>query len=218
VGGHVAVKVCGITSLSDGLLAAGSGADAVGFVLWPGSPRAVELGLASEIAEALPAFVTRVGVFVDAPRQTLVASADRAKLDVIQLHGDEPPELAGDLPRRVLKAFRVGDGFRVAALEPWLARGAAILLDTAVPGGLPGGTGQRFDWSVAREVRSLAPQLVLAGGLDALNVGGAIAAVQPDGVDVSSSLEASPGRKAPESVRAFIAAVRQAEGASERLA
>lgn len=203
---RVRVKVCGITSSDDAGAALAAGADALGFVLWPGSPRAVDLERARGIARSLPPFVLRVGVFVDASREELERSADFVGLDVLQLHGDEPPELVAALPRRTLKAVRVGPGFEPQHALRYLGAASGLLLDTRSDAA-PGGSGRRFDWSLARAVRAAAPFLVLAGGLDAGNVAEAIAAVRPDAVDVSSGVEAVPGRKDASKLRAFVAAV-----------
>ena len=208
---HVSVKVCGITSVEDGVMAAGAGADAVGLIFWPKSPRAVDLERARAIAAALPPFVLRVGVFVDATREEIVRAVEAVGLDVLQLHGEEPPESLSGLPRRALKAVRVGPGFKAADALRYQGLAAGILLDTRLPaGGPPGGTGRTFAWSAARAVRERAAWLVLAGGLDADNVGAAIAEVHPDAVDVSSGVESAPGRKDGAKVRAFIDAVRKA--------
>jgi indole-3-glycerol phosphate synthase / phosphoribosylanthranilate isomerase len=208
---RVAVKVCGITSVEDGLMAAAAGADAIGLVFWPRSPRAVDLERARAIAAALPPFVLRVGVFVDAAPDEIARAVAAAGLDVLQLHGEEPPESLDGLPRRALKAVRVGPGFQAADALRYEGRAAGILLDTRLPeGGPPGGTGRTFDWRAVREVRDRVAWLALAGGLDAENVSGAIAEVHPDAVDVSSGVEAAPGRKDAARVRAFIEAVRKA--------
>jgi len=209
--GRVAVKICGITSVEDGLVAAQAGADAVGFVFSPGSPRRVDVAAARRIARALPPFVLRVGVFVDAPRPEMARAVEEVGLDLLQLHGHEPPESLGELPRRAIKAVGVGDDFEPQDALRYEGRVAGILLDTRSDGGLPGGTGQTFDWTRVRAVREKASFLMLAGGLNPGNVHLALTAVRPDGVDVSSGVEAAPGRKDPEKVRAFMAAVREAE-------
>jgi phosphoribosylanthranilate isomerase len=207
---HVFVKICGITSEEDARLAAEAGADAVGFVLWPGSPRHVDAKTARRLADGLPPSVVRVGVFVDASRDELVRAADEAGLDLLQLHGSEPPEALADLPRRVLKAVRVGRDFAPHTALQYEGRAAGLLLDTHRDG-TPGGTGETFDWALVREVRRRAGFVVLAGGMRPENVKAALQAVGPDGVDVSSGVEASPGRKDPARVRAFVDAVRSAE-------
>jgi len=209
--GRVAVKICGITSVEDGLVAAQAGADAVGFVFWPGSPRRVDVDAARRIARALPPFVLRVGVFVDARREEMARAAEEVGLDLLQLHGHEPPETLAELPRRALKAVGVGEDFAPEQALRYEGCAAGILLDTRGEGALPGGTGQSFDWTRARSVRERASFLMLAGGLNPGNVHLALTAVRPDGVDVSSGVEAAPGRKDADKVRAFVAAVREAE-------
>jgi indole-3-glycerol phosphate synthase/phosphoribosylanthranilate isomerase len=207
---RVAVKVCGITTVEDGLAAARLGADAVGLVFSPQSPRWVDRDKARQISRALPPFVVRVGVFVDAPPEAVARAADEVGLDVLQLHGRESPEEVARLPRRVIKAVRVGEGFSAEEALRYEGHAAGILLDTW-SNVRPGGTGQAFDWSRAREVREKTSFLGLAGGLTPENVHVALAAVRPDLVDVSSGVESSPGRKDPEKMRAFLEAVR-AEG------
>jgi phosphoribosylanthranilate isomerase len=214
---RVRVKVCGITSLEDGLMAVEAGADAIGLVFWPRSPRAVDAVAARRISAALPPFVTRVGVFVDAAPDVLARTAEAVPLDLLQLHGDEAPEQCAALPRRVLKAVRVGPGFRSEDALRYEGRVAGLLLD-ARSDAAPGGTGETFDWSLARGVREGASFLVLAGGLKAENVGAAILEVRPDAVDVSSGVESSPGRKDHDRLRAFVAAVRAAETSAESAA
>ena len=203
------VKVCGITSPEDAACAAEAGADAIGMVFWPGSPRAVSLDRALAIGAALPASVVKVGVFVDASRDEMARVADAAGLDLLQLHGEEPPELLAGLPRRALKAIRVGSGF-VAEDALRYADALGLLLDTR-SAETPGGTGRAFDWSLVRGVRERARFVVLAGGLTPDNLSAALAAVRPHGVDASSGLETAPGRKDPARVRAFVAAARAAE-------
>jgi phosphoribosylanthranilate isomerase len=204
------VKVCGITSPEDGAAAAEAGADAIGLVFWPESPRAVTVEQARAIGAALPPSVVRVGVFVNAGRDDMARVADAAGLDLLQLHGDEPPEALAGLPRRALKAIRVGDGFAPEDALRYEGRAAGLLLDTRASGA-PGGTGRPFDWSLVRGVRERARFLLLAGGLGPENVRGAIEAVRPDGVDASSLLEAAPGRKDHGRVRAFVEEVRAME-------
>ena len=207
------VKVCGITSPEDGVAATEAGADAIGLVFWPESPRAVTPERARAIVEPLPPFVVRVGVFVDASRDEMARVADAAGLDMLQLHGAEPPESLAGLPRRALKAVRVGDGFAPEDALRYAGKAAGILGDTRLPGGtpLPGGTGVPFDWSLVRGLAKQVRFLMLAGGLSPSNVAAAIRAVRPHGVDVSSGVESAPGRKDPERVKAFVDAVRATE-------
>jgi phosphoribosylanthranilate isomerase len=187
--------------------AVAAGADAVGFVFWPKSPRCVTPEAAAGIAAELPPFVVRVGVFVDAPRTEIELAAGAAGLDLLQLHGDEDAAGFAALPRRVLKAVRVGASFDAAAAAA-AARNAAGLLVDAAGGAAPGGTGRTFDWDLVRGLRERVPFLVLAGGLHAGNVAEAVAAVDPHGVDVSSGVESAPGRKDEEKMRAFVRAAR----------
>jgi phosphoribosylanthranilate isomerase len=213
MGARVFVKVCGITSTEDGELAAAAGADAVGFVFWPMSSRRIDPEKAARICRALPPFVLRVGVFVDAAHEEMERVADQVGLDVLQLHGDEPPESLGGLSRRVLKAVRVGKGFTPDEALRYEGRAAGLLVDTRLPGEtmMPGGTGIPFDWKLVRGVRERASFLMLAGGLAPDNVREALSAVGPDAVDVSSGVESLPGRKDPEKVRAFLRSVREWE-------
>jgi indole-3-glycerol phosphate synthase/phosphoribosylanthranilate isomerase len=208
-GAKVAVKICGITTVEDGVAAARAGADAIGFVFVPGSPRCVTIETARAISRALPPFVLRVGVFADLPPAEVERVAAEVALDVVQLHGDETPEQVAGLKRRAIKAVPVDEAFTAADALRFEGQASGILLDTrATPGGITGGTGRTFDWSRAREVRERASFLVLAGGLTPENVGVALTAVRPDAVDVSSGVESSPGRKDADKVRAFIHAVR----------
>lgn len=205
----VRVKICGITTPEDGLIAARAGADAIGLVFWARSPRHVNPGRAREISRALPPFVLRVGVFVDATADEIHQATEAARLDVLQLHGSEPPEVFDDLPRRGVKALRVGPDFDAVRAQSYEGRAAGLLLDTHAKSA-PGGTGETFDWSIARELRAHVSYLVLAGGLTPDNVARAITEVRPDAVDVSSGVESAPGRKDADKVRAFIEAVRRA--------
>jgi len=210
--GTLKVKVCGITSVVDGRLAADAGADAVGFVFWPMSPRRIDVERAGAISRDLPPFLLRVGVFVNASRDEMARAADLVGLDLLQLHGDEAPEALDRLPRRSIKAVRVGKGFTVEDALRYADHAAGILVDTRLSGdtAMPGGTGVPFDWSLVRGLRDRVPFLMLAGGLAPENVADAVEAVRPHAVDVSSGVEAMPGRKDPVRVRAFLDAARAA--------
>lgn len=200
------VKICGITNEEDALIAAEAGAGALGFVFWEGSRRRIGEKEARKISEALPPLVLRVGVFVDAPRERLESIADECRLDILQLHGEESPSEVSGLSLKVWKALRVGPSFSAEReTSPYLGRVAGILLDTRGSGF--GGTGQPFDWELARPVRTLAPFLILAGGLNPENVADASRAVRPDVLDVSTGVELAPGRKDRKKVAAFIRAV-----------
>lgn len=207
----IRVKICGIQEEAAALAAADAGADAIGLVFAP-SRRQVSLDQARRITASLPPFVTRVGVFVDEPMASLRAAMDRARLDAVQLHGDEPPEYCAALRDQgvtVIKAVRVAGSLDVQALRALPV--SAVLLDTHRPG-LRGGTGETFDWQAAVPV-ARAMRVILSGGLGPTNVADAIAAVRPYGVDVSSGVE-TEGRKDAAKIRAFIAAAR---GAGERV-
>ena len=199
------VKVCGITSPEDALLAAEAGASAIGLVFWPNSPRFVDRATARRIVDVLPSFVLRVGVFVDQSLDMMTRTSEDVGLDIIQLHGSERPEMVACLPRRALKAIRVGEESVLEQVEQY--DGTAILLDTR-DGQQPGGTGRSFDWRLAQQVRAKVRFLVLAGGLQADNVAQAIKTVGPDAVDVSSGVESRPGKKDPAKLKAFMEAVR----------
>ena len=212
-GGRLLVKICGITSPEDAQLAVSAGADAVGFVFWLASPRAVEPARAAAIARELPASVLRVGVFVDAPRDAMRRIGDEVGLDLLQLHGDEPLAALSDLPRPALKAVRVGPGFGPEQALRYAERVAGLVVDTRLPGEtqLPGGTGVAFDWSLVTGLADRIGFLMLAGGLSPENVAEAVRAVRPHAVDVSSGVERVPGRKDPARVRAFVEAARAVE-------
>ena len=200
----VKVKVCGITRLTDALLASDLGASAVGFVFWEKSPRYIEPDRAREIASALPPDVAPVGVFVDASRQHLVDLAEHVGLAAVQLHGDETPEFSQDLPYRVMKAVPVSDAADVKEALRWPGS-IMVLLDAADPV-RKGGTGRTIDWGIAASVAEHR-RVFLAGGLTPANVGDAVRTVRPYAIDVSSGVETAPGVKAPVLVQAFFAAV-----------
>lgn len=204
------VKICGVTRLEDAELAAGLGAWAVGVVLWQDSPRACDPETAVQIATALRRRCEVAGVFVNAPLDDLVATAEEAPLTIIQLHGDEGPAYCAEARRRtglkIMKAGRVRDAVDVRKLMAY--RTDFHLLDAHVQG-KPGGTGERFDWELAR-VHPGRPPLVLSGGLTPENVAEAIAVAQPFAVDVASGVEAEPGVKDATKVRNFFEAVEAA--------
>jgi len=207
---RIGIKICGITTSRDAEMVSEAGADAVGFIFYPRSPRFVTPTAAREIASALSPFVCRVGVCVDLGRAELAALARDAQLDVLQLHGQETPEDAADLPARVIRALRVGPGFDAEQALAFDGRVEALLLDTA-GGTLPGGTGTTFDWDIARDLRPKVRRLILAGGINPANVTRAIRTVRPDAIDVSSGVERSPGVKDAAAVRDLIRAVREVE-------
>lgn len=203
-------KVCGITSVADAAAAVEAGADAVGFIFYPQSPRAVGPETAAEIAAGLPAGVQRVGVFVDVLPDDMLAIADTVGLDVLQLSGDEPPAICEGLRLPAWKALRLprNGSVVVAAAAESLAASyphCTLLVDAHVEG-LFGGTGRSANWRVAAQLASRR-RLVLAGGLRPDNVAEAVAAVGPWGVDVASGVESAPGQKDPERLRRFAGAL-----------
>jgi phosphoribosylanthranilate isomerase len=201
----VRIKICGITNLEDALLAADLGAHALGFIFYPRSPRSVAPEVARQIIRQLPLFVVSVGVFVDEEAPVVRDLAARVGLDWVQLHGAEPPDYCCNLGRRVLKAFRIQDENSLKDLPAYQGAVQAFLLDTYKKG-QTGGTGETFDWELARKAKEYG-HVVLSGGLTAANVAQAIDIAQPQGVDVASGVEAAPGKKDPEKLRAFFRAV-----------
>jgi phosphoribosylanthranilate isomerase len=199
------IKVCGITRVADALHAVEQGATALGFVLWPRSPRAVSVGRAAEIIAELPPHVMAVGVFVDEPIDSIRRTAERVHLTAVQLHGDEPPTYADALDWPVLRAVSVGEIDHAA--ETWSVD-TALLVDNIDPV-RRGGTGSAIDWARAAAVAKTR-RVVLAGGLTPDNVASAIHAVHPFGVDVSSGVESAPGVKDLDKVTQFVANARLA--------
>jgi phosphoribosylanthranilate isomerase len=201
------VKACGITSLEDARLATDLGAWALGLIFHPGSPRACPLERAEEIGEILRREVELAGVWVNAPLDEVAALAERCHLSLLQLHGDEGPAYCREAARRtgcrIIKGVRVRDASSVRGLAPFHTD--FHLLDAHVPG-RPGGTGETFQWELARAHRRRVP-VILAGGLTPDNVGEAIRAVRPWAVDSASGTEARPGVKDPARLRAFFRAV-----------
>lgn len=200
------IKICGITNLEDALLATELGADALGFIFYPPSPRSVTPDAARAIIAQLPPLVTTVGVFVDEDAATVKELAAWVGLDWLQLHGQETPEYCRSLERRLIKTFRVRDENSLAELAAYQGAAQAFLLDTYKKG-QAGGTGETFNWDLAREARKYGP-IILAGGLTPANVAQAVAAARPQAVDVASGVEAFPGKKDPMKLTAFIKAVR----------
>ena len=199
------IKVCGITRLTDALHAVEQGATAIGFVLWPQSPRAVTVDRAAEIVAELPSHVMTVGVFVNEPIDSILAITERARLTAVQLHGNEPPAYADVLHWPVFRAVSADEVDE--ASEAWSAD-TALLVDNVDPV-RRGGTGTVIDWAQAADVAHRR-RVVLAGGLTPDNVAGAIRAVHPFGVDVSSGVELTPGVKDFRKVTRFITNARRA--------
>ncbi|KPY27442.1 phosphoribosylanthranilate isomerase [Pseudomonas syringae] len=197
-------KICGITRIEDALAAAEAGADAIGLVFYPKSPRAVTVLQARAIIAALPPFITTVGLFVNASRCELNETLDAVALDMLQFHGDETPDECDGYHRPYIKALRVKAGDDIAGICRTYRNARGVLLDTYVEG-VPGGTGETFDWALIPD--DLDKPVILAGGLTSANVAQAIAQVRPYAVDVSGGVEKSKGIKDREKILAFMSAV-----------
>lgn len=201
---QIKVKICGMTQLKDALFAVEQGVDAVGFIFYKKSPRAVTMKTVREIITKLPPLVDTVGVFVNESAERLNKVADYCGLDLVQLHGEESPAFCRKIHRRVIKAFRVKDLQSIKQLEKFPVSG--FLLDT-FSDDLHGGTGKTFDWNLALPAKKMGP-VILAGGLTPRNILQAVRQVRPYGVDVCSGVEKSPGIKDLEKVRAFLKNIR----------
>lgn len=204
----VKIKICGITNWKDAKRAVEEGADLLGFNFYPPSPRFIEPAQARRIARRLPKRISTVGVFVNQREDVMLEIARIVALDYLQLHGDESPDVVARMGRSVsvIKAFQVRRPFRTARLNRFSAN--AFLLDGFSPV-RRGGTGNTFEWSVARQAKQYG-RIFLAGGLRPENVAAAIEFVRPYAVDVCSGVEAQPGLKDPARIRALIRAVRTA--------
>ena len=205
----VRVKICGITSVEDALLACELGADAIGLNFYSKSPRCISPYTASKIIRKLPPFVATVGVFVNWQAAPITALAKALGLAAAQLHGDERPQLTAEIAKKVsvIKALHVGEGSALPAFAKY--RGAAAFLLDAPHSGQYGGTGHTTDWSLAHTAAE-SHRILLAGGLTPENVAEAIRAVRPYAVDVTSGVESKPGRKDPAKLSAFFEAVTRA--------
>jgi len=220
-GTRTRVKICGITRVEDGVAAARAGADAIGLVFWPGTPRCVNLEQAGAIAAALPAFVTVVGLFVDPQPDAVRAVLAAVPLDLIQFHGNESPEFCASFARPYIKAVPVKPGDDLLQYANRFSSARALLFDAFQPGGMPGGTGATFDWNVLPQPLTDASsrRLILSGGLTPGNVAAAIRHLRPWGVDVSSGVEVTgddgrprKGIKSQAKIFAFVREVRSADG------
>lgn len=207
------IKICGITTLFDGLAAVEAGADMLGFNFYPPSPRYIEPTACASLVAALREHGARaamVGVFVNLPPADVAAILDACSLDLAQCSGDEPADDVAMLGERAFKAIRPRDAAQAAALAAAYPRRSAppgLLVDASAGTGRFGGTGQTGDWDAARALAGAQP-ILLAGGLRPENVAAAIAAVHPWGVDVASGVESAPGRKDPAKMKAFVRGAR----------
>jgi phosphoribosylanthranilate isomerase len=203
------VKICGITNLEDALLSAKFGADALGFNFYEKSPRYIAPEKAREIIEQMPKEILKVGVFVNESLERVCKIAEIAKLDALQLHGEETPEFAAELKAKtnleIIKAFRVSENFQPEGVLRYKVD--AILLDAYSPKE-HGGTGETFDWEIAKKVQDIFPKMYLAGGLAPENIKKAVEKVKPYAVDSCSRLESKKGVKDSTKVSGFISEVR----------
>jgi len=201
----VIVKICGITNTPDALAAVEAGADALGFMFYEPSPRHVSIRQAAEIIRELPPFIIKTGVFVDAPEDVVVRAIGDCNLNLLQFHGNEAPEYCTQFGLMSMKAFRIRDEASLEALANYPTD--AFLLDAFVADKL-GGTGEKFNWDLAIAAKKLGRPIFLAGGLTPGNVADAVRTVQPYAVDVSSGVEATPGKKDHAKIRDFIQAAK----------
>ncbi|ANQ84211.1 phosphoribosylanthranilate isomerase [Azoarcus olearius] len=202
------IKICGLTRPDDVRAAVDAGADAIGFVFYPPSPRAVDFGRAAELAALLPPFVTAVGLFVNPTREFVAAACAEVPLQLLQFHGDETEAECASHGRPWIKAARVRAGTDLVEFCASHARARGILLDAFVDG--YGGGGKTFDWSLIPP--RLGRPLILSGGLNPSNVEEAVRRVRPWAVDVSSGVEVAKGIKDAARIAAFVAGVRHADG------
>ncbi|MBD3343532.1 MAG: phosphoribosylanthranilate isomerase [Chitinivibrionales bacterium] len=201
----VRIKICGITQYEDARIAASLGADALGFIFYPKSPRYISPVAAKEIITKLPPLISKVGVFVNEPAETIMAITQESGIDTIQLHGTEPPEFCKYFPLPVIKAFSIDSNADITLLEKYDVSG--FLLDTWDKT-LRGGTGKTFDWAIAEKTCRKYPNIILAGGLGPTNIAEALENVMPYAVDVNSGVEIKPGIKNPKKLKDTIGIVK----------
>jgi phosphoribosylanthranilate isomerase len=199
------IKICGITRVEDALAAARLGVDALGFIFVPASPRYIRPVDAAEIIKRLPPFVSKAGVFVNEEPRLVLEACRTAGTDIVQLHGDEPPEYCAGFPLPVVKVFSVGTDFDPSVMRRYDAAG--YLLDTWDPK-LRGGSGNTFDWSIAAKACDMFDTVILSGGLNPLNVREAVEAARPYAVDLNSGVEVSPGVKDHDKIKAAVSIVK----------
>jgi len=201
------IKICGITRAEDADAAVAAGADSLGFVFYPPSPRNVSIEQAAELIAGLPAFVTSTALFVDADVEFVQRVIEQTKVDLLQFHGNESQEYCSQFARPYMKAIRMKPDVDVKAEAERYGDASAILLDAYRPG-VPGGTGESFDWE--RIPAELRDSIVLAGGLNPDNIRKAVETVHPFAVDVSGGVEASKGMKDKEKIETFVQEVNRA--------
>ncbi len=196
----VKVKICGITNLEDALAAAEAGADALGFVFYPDSPRFIDPGNARAIIAKLPVFITSVGVFVDESEDLIRRIIREGGIQILQFHGSESPVLCTRFREKVIKAIRIKDEESISEMQMYDVD--TFLLDTYLDCA-KGGTGKTFNWKYA-EMAKKNGRIILSGGLNPSNIGNAVRKLKPYGVDVSSGVEISPGKKDHDKIREFV--------------
>ena len=201
------VKICGITSAEDAENAVEAGADMLGFMFYPGSPRLISVEMAQAIERRLSPFIVRVGVFVDPTPEDVISAIHQCGLNLLQFHGRETPEFCRQFGIMTMKAFRIRDAESLREIQNY--KTDSFLLDSYVAD-KAGGTGETFNWELAVEAGKFGKPIFLAGGLKPENVADAVRKVRPFAVDVSSGVEKSPGKKDPKKMRDFVAAVRSA--------
>ncbi|WP_273151372.1 phosphoribosylanthranilate isomerase [Methylophaga thiooxydans] len=200
------VKICGITRQQDADFAADSGADAIGLVFYPPSPRAISVAQAQNVTRGLAPFVSTVALFVNPDVADVSRCLDAVSVDIIQFHGDESPEFCSQFGKPYIKAIRMKPDTNLAQLSEAYGSAQALLLDAYQPG-VPGGTGTTFDWSLIRQIEK---PIILAGGLNTDNVAEAIKQVRPFAVDVSGGVESEKGIKSHDKISAFMREVANA--------
>ena len=198
----VKVKICGITNTDDAVMAVDMGADALGFI-FAESPWQVSPETARHIIQIIPPFVKTVGVFVDEDWVIIKDIMDFCRLDMVQLHGSEPPAFCRKFMPQAVKAFRLKDASSLSSMESYRGHVRAFLLDTYQEG-IAGGTGATFDWALARKTGDFGIPVILSGGLGPSNVHQAVTTVQPYAVDVNSGIEMRPGKKDPALMKALM--------------
>lgn len=201
------VKMCAMTRVEDALFAAELGVDAIGLIFYESSPRFVSTTQAKKISEQLPPYVTTVGVFADAEQKYIENILKQLPLDLLQFQGNETPQACEIYQKPYVKAVHMNtaDKINFEKITQMYTNAKALLLDSKILGGLPGGTGKTFDWSAIP--KNLSKPIILAGGLTPENVAAAIQQVKPYAVDVTSGIEAQKGIKDPKKMRAFMQAV-----------
>jgi len=200
------VKICGITNLDDATAAVEAGADALGFMFYEPSPRHVQIECVAKIVQKLPLWVLKVGVFVNPDPELVMTALGNCGLNLLQFHGEESPDFCASFGVMSMKAFRLKDSGSLLSIPNY--RTDVYLLDSYVAG-KQGGTGEKFNWNLAVEAKKFGKPIFLAGGLTPQNVGEAVKEVQPYGVDVSSGVELSPGKKDHGKIWRFIEAARR---------